>query len=525
MRPDMMHQSNSGGSPSSFEEDERAGKGAGDPRRASEVERWHMEADVVVIGFGAAGACAAIEAAGAGARVCLFEVASGHGGTSAMAGGDIYLGGGGGTDVQRANGFRDETEDFFRYMMMAGGPDADEARVRLYADGALDHFAWLKAQGVPYRDTYIPGKTTMPGTGDCLILSGSEYAWPFREEARPCPRGHLPDAIGETGGFVLLDAFAKRVHELGVETHFDSRAQALVVDDGGAVCGVELRIDGEVRYARAEGGVILCTGGFVLNEDMLRQYAPQYARLAADALSGGYDDGSGIRMGMSVGGAAIHMDELFTTCVIYPPESNVRGILVNERGQRFINEDAYPGRIAIYCTRQVGDRFYLLVDDELFTPPSELSRWEVAAVGETWDEVERELEMTPGTLTESVERHNAYAAKGEDPLFHKAQEWLKSLDKPPFAAIACHLGEAFYPYFTLGGLRVAPTGEVLTAGGHAISGLFAAGRTACGLPRWAEGYSSGMSLGDCTFFGRLAGARAAACSSVGSARPQEEPGR
>jgi succinate dehydrogenase/fumarate reductase flavoprotein subunit len=242
---------------------------------------------------------------------------------------------------------------------------------------------------------------------------------------------------------------------------------------------------------------------------MLRLYAPQVERLADDALSGGYDDGSGIRMGMSVGGAAIHMDELFTTLPIYPPESNVKGILVNEQGDRFINEDAYPGRIAIYCTRQVGNRIYLLVDDSIFTQPTELQRWEIAAVGETWEEVERELGMIDGTLSKTVELHNRYAAKGEDPLFHKHEKWLKPLDEPPFAALTCHLGEAFYPYFTLGGLRVRPTGEVLTTDGAVIPGLYAAGRTACGLPRWAEGYSSGMSLGDCTFFGRLAGRTAA----------------
>jgi len=88
------------------------------------VPRWDLEADVVIVGFGAAGASAAIEAAANGARVLVLEVASGSGGTSAMAGGDIYLGGNGGTPVQRANGFEDATDDFYRYMLAAGGPDA-----------------------------------------------------------------------------------------------------------------------------------------------------------------------------------------------------------------------------------------------------------------------------------------------------------------------------------------------------------------------------------------------------------------
>jgi succinate dehydrogenase/fumarate reductase flavoprotein subunit len=464
---------------------------------------------VVVVGFGSAGASAAIEAAEAGAQVTLIEVASGSGGTSAMAGGDIYLGGNGGTSAQRAAGFEDTTEDFFEYMKMAGGPDADEERVRIYAEGALDHHEWLKKQGVPYRDTYIPGKPVMPGTGDCLILSGSEYAWPFKERAKPCPRGHLPEAIGETGGFFLLEALTRRVKALGVDIHFDARGQALIVDDSGRVQGLVVRKGRETLYVRARGGVVLCAGGFALNEEMLRQYAPLRKRVGDDGLSGGYDDGSGIRMGMSVGGAAIHMDELFLTLPFYPPESHVKGMLVNESGARFINEDAYAGRVAHFIASQIGDHYYLLVDDAIFEQPSEYSKIEIAAVGETWEEVEAELGMPPGTLVSSVEIYNRYAEKGEDPLFHKDPAWLKPLVDPPFAALACHLKEAYYPFFTLGGLSVRPSGEVLRTDGEEVPGLYAAGRTACGLPRWGPGYSSGMSLGDCTFFGRRAGRSAA----------------
>ncbi|MEZ4331336.1 MAG: FAD-dependent oxidoreductase [Myxococcota bacterium] len=479
------------------------------PRPIADVARWDAECDVVVVGFGAAGASAAIEAADAGAQVILVEVASGSGGTSAMAGGDIYLGGNGGTEAQRANGFSDTTEDFFRYMMMAGGPDADEERVRLYAEGAQTHFGWLKDQGVPYRNTYIPGKPVMPGTGDCLILSGSEYAWPFKEQAKPCPRGHLPEAIGETGGFMLLDKLAQRVHALGVDVRFQTRARALVTDERGRVRGLVVFADGEEKTIRARNGVILCAGGFALNEEMLRQYVPLRKRLADDGLSGGYDDGSGIRLGMSVGGAAIHMDEIFLTLPFYPPESHVKGILVNDKGGRFINEDAYGGRVAHFIASQIGDRFFLLVDDAIFQQPSPYSKIEIAAVGSTWDEVERELDLPSGSLVSTVELYNRHAAKGEDPLFHKDAAWLKPLDEPPFAALACHLKQAYYPFFTLGGLRVRPTGEVLTIDGDAIPGLYAAGRTACGLPRWGKGYSSGMSLGDCTFFGRKAGRQAA----------------
>ncbi len=480
------------------------------PHPLAEVPGWDFDLDIIVVGFGAAGASAAIEAATIGARVGLFEVASGSGGTSALAGGYIYFGGGGGTPAQRDNGFVDTTEDFYRYMMMAGGPDADEARVRLYAEQALDHYRWLEGQGVSFRNTYVPGKQETPRTGDCLIWSGNEDAWPFNQEAKPCPRGHLPEAPGELGGKRLLDTLARRVQDLGIEIHFDARATALVADEAQRVHGVVVQIDGQPRFARAGKGVILCAGGFVLNDEMLQRYAPLAARLATDSLSAGHDDGSGICMGLSVGAAAIHMDELFTTLPIYPPESHVKGILVNERGQRFVNEDAYPGRVSVYCTRQTGDRIFLLVDDGIFEQPSELSRITVAAVEESWADLEQALGMLEGALVEAVETYNRHAAKGEDPLFHKTAKWLKPLDEPPFAALACHVGQAFYPFFTLGGLSTRPTGEVLTANDEVVVGLYAAGRNCCGLPRSAEGYSSGMSLADCTFFGRLAGRSAAA---------------
>jgi succinate dehydrogenase/fumarate reductase flavoprotein subunit len=214
---------------------------------------------------------------------------------------------------------------------------------------------------------------------------------------------------------------------------------------------------------------------------------------------------------MSVGGSAIHMDQGFCTLPFYPPESLVKGIFVNEQGQRFINEDCYHGRIGAHIIEQKGDRIFLLADSAIFARPDEqeLARIDIGATGETWDEVEAELGLPEGALTTTVSVYNRHAAKGEDPLFHKAAKWLKPLDEPPFAAFDCKIGQAFYSHFTLGGLDTLPTGEVLTDDRSPVPGLFAAGRTSCGLPRWGKGYSSGMSLADATFFGRQAGLRAA----------------
>ena len=108
------------------------------PRALESVGRWEREADVVIVGYGGAGACAAIEAAGLGVRVLVLEAASGGGGSTAISGGHLYLGGG--TRVQRAVGLEDTPEEMFRYLRAGGdGPDA--------AKGCAELAAFVQAPG------------------------------------------------------------------------------------------------------------------------------------------------------------------------------------------------------------------------------------------------------------------------------------------------------------------------------------------------------------------------------------------
>ena len=477
------------------------------PYPASQVKKWDFEADVVIIGFGAAGACAAIEAKEAGAKVMLFERGSGSGGASGLSGGEIYIGGNGGTEAQRDAGFEDQTEDFAAYLKMAGGPCADEAKCDLYAAQALDHFAWLKAQGIPYRGNYLPGKQIEPMDDSTLIWSGSEAAAPFCEHARPAPRGHVIQHMGWGGGRPLMDILEKRARELGVEVVTDARASALV-QDGDRIVGAVLNIDNKPHFVKTGKGVVLATGGFVMNEDMRRKYCPDTFRVS-DPI-GDQDDGSGINLGIGAGGDAIHMDQFFTTCPWTIPEPQANGVFVNVAGQRFINEDCYHGRVSRTMIDQPGGKVYLLLDSAHFSEPLELARTAIAGTGETWEEVEAELEMPEGTLSATMAFYNRHAKEGRDPLFGKRAPILTPLDQGPFVALELNFSSSYFSFFTLGGLRTSTDGEVLDRTGAPIDGLYAAGRCTSGLPAWGHGYSSGMSLADCTFFGRQAGRRAAA---------------
>ena len=484
------------------------------PLSVTAVPKWDETIDVLIIGYGAAGACAALEAARAGARVCILEAAAGCGGASALSSGEIYVGGGGGTSIQRAAGFDDSTEDMYRYLMMAGGPDADEAKVRLYVERSLEHFGWMVKQGIPFKNSYIPERILEPETDDCLVWSGSEDAWPFSAQAKPCPRGFMPQWPGGGTGRQMMDVLAARVTELAIEVRYDTRCVALVVDETGRVRGAVARHAGQDVLVEAKRGVILCAGGFIMNQELVRQHA--LLGLRANRPIGTIDDGSGILLGQSVGGHAIHMDEIFVTLPQYPPEQNIQGIFIDQRGQRFINEDCYHGRVTQYLLRRSGTRFWLLLDSATFVeqPFQAFFNIEIGATGNTWAEVERELELPEGALTSTVELYNRHAAEQRDPLFHKSAKWLRPLVQPPFVALDCRIDHAVFSSFTLGGLDTLPTGEVLDAARKPIAGLYAAGRTTCGVPRWGEGYSSGMSVGDATFFGRMAGQSSATASAV-----------
>ncbi len=478
------------------------------PKRLSTIEKWDIETDVAIVGYGGAGACAAIEAADADAKVTLFELASDGGGSTALSSGEVYYGGHGGTPIQKACGFEDSTENMFKYLMASIGPTADEAKVRNYCENSLAHYQWMVDKGAVYKHSFHDRRAIIPMTDDGLLYSGNEKTWPYSEQATPCPRGHALEIEGDNGGPLLWKIISEQVQKRGVDIRYDARVLTLIADDNNAVHGLVVRIDQQELNVKARGGVVLSAGGFCMNQPMLEKYAPKLARGNYPVGNPG-DTGTGILMGMGVGANAINMNEGFISMPFYPPAETTSGIFVNAQGQRFVSEDSYHSRVAHYVLQQPQGRVYLIqhADDD-YTPPPLLNA-DIAGTGETIEELEEELKLPIGMLKHTVKYYNQHAANGEDPLFHKAAEWLKPIE-PPFVGLDCSADRGvILPYFTLGGLETQPSGEVLNLNGDIIPGLYAAGRTAAGVPRTGEGYNSGTSVGDATFSGRLAGKAAA----------------
>jgi succinate dehydrogenase/fumarate reductase flavoprotein subunit len=470
-------------------------------RDASGLIHWDEEVDVLVVGLGVAGAAAALEASSSGADTLVLERAGAGGGTSAMSGGVVYLGGG--TGLQKSCGFEDSPEEMFKYLMASTGLTPDESKIRLYCEGSVAHYDWLCARGVPFKQTYYHGTSGEPPTDDGLVWSGAENAQPFRDLARPAPRGHVPQ-VEHQGGPLLMERLCAAVNESPARVAANHRCTALYQRSDGHVEGVAARCFGEERRIRARGGVILTTGGFVLNDDMLRKHAPLALRCGMRVAATG-DDGSGIRLGIGAGGATIHMDAVSISLPITQPWGLKRGILVNSQGQRFINEDTYYGRLGEAALLHNDGRAFLVVDDGIFEKPEYMEA--IAGVGETPKELEANLGLPAGSLQATLALYNQHAENASDPVFHKSADYLEKLDRPPFGAFDCTTDKALYAVFTLGGLHTDTEGRVLDPEGDPIAGLFAAGRSTSGLA--VGGYSSGLSLGDGSFFGRRAGRTAA----------------
>jgi 3-oxo-5alpha-steroid 4-dehydrogenase len=469
------------------------------PCDAADITAWDETVDVVVVGFGAAGSAAAFTAAEAGARVLVTERAGGPGGAAALAEGIVYLGGG--TPIQRACGFEDSTDDMYRYMMAACGPDPNETKIARYCEESLGHFDWLVARGVPFDPTFCADTSMAPTGTEGLVYSGGEDAHPFNEIARPAPRGHLAKTARSTG-WLLMQRLAQSASDAGASASLNTRVDRLVVDEG-RVVGVQAQRFGETVSLRARRGVVLTAGGFIFNDDMLRQHCPPLVRGTFKVGTEG-DDGRAIRMAQAIGASVRNMYAGEVSLPITPPRALIAGILVNGRGQRFINEDTYMGRVGQRALYEEDGQVFLVIDEASYEP-----NWmglTASWVCETPTQLESEIGLPPGSLEATIDLYNRHAASGADPVFRKGAQWVRPL-VPPLGAFDLRIGPAPYAPFTLGGLETSVDGAVRDLVGQPIPGLFAAGRTTAGV--CAFGYASGLSIGDSTLFGRFSGASAA----------------
>ena len=355
----------------------------------ADAPAWDREADVVVVGFGGAGAATALQAREEGADVLLID-RFGGGGTTIYSGGVIYAGA---TRFQREAGFEDSIDNFEAYLRMEVGDAVRPETLRRFCEGSAADVDWLIGHGVRYDSTAYVEKITFPPEGKYLYYSGNEKTPSFAAKARPVPRGLR--AVGPGfGGQHYIAALRKAVHREGCGSRSTRESPGWWPTRDGRVVGVEalvlperrheehqslyekgspyiphnigraLRIgdqlkameesDGERLLIRAKGGVVLSTGGFAYGPDLIGRHDPEFVRhyRVSHPLSTLGNDGTGTALGMSVGGATGWMDSLYIARNISPPEALLDGILVNREGERFVPEDAYTAVVGGAINRQ-----------------------------------------------------------------------------------------------------------------------------------------------------------------------------
>ena len=520
---------------------------------------WDIHTDVVVVGLGAAGGGAAIEARTRGAEVLVVDRFGGGGATTRSAGA-IYFGGG--TELQRAFGYEDSPENMFNYLALEVGDAVPAATLRAFCESSVEHFEWLRALGCPFPKSGEVVKAALPPHDATLYFSGNEKCPPYCDAAVPAPRGHRPLGHSLTGHLAAKALRAGTV-DAGATVKTYTRAERLVVDSDGAVIGVvvcelpRLAVpvveglqegvhnsaavsakvsDGMVdalraverrakrRYVHARGGVVLAAGGFVFDPEMMADHAPDYARCSLRLGTAG-DDGTGIRMGRAVGAAWGQMDRCTAPRFIDPPSVWLRGVLVSDRGQRLCNETLYGGKVGDYIVKRADGKATLIVDarmmatgrDQIHTAGhyiyqvvfGNLNAYVTAKSAPTLRGLAAKFGIEPDPLQATIADYNAGVRAGIDAL-GKSREHLDAIQDAPFWGIPLDNTSRLYPspVMTLGGLITQGASSAVTReDGSIIEGLYAAGRTAAGVA--SNGYASGLSVSDGLFSGRNAGRHAA----------------
>ena len=366
---------------------------------------WTSTVDVAVVGFGGAGAAAAIEARDAGAHVAVIDRFNG-GGSTAISGGIYYAGGG--TGIQEEAGVEDTPENMFNYLVQETGDAVCEETLRKFCDDSPANFDWLRELGVPFQASLCPFKTSYPSNDYYFYYSGNESFPPYSDKATPAPRGHRAHGKGVSGA-ALFDPMRESAVDRGVRVLTQHHALGLIMGEEGQVLGLQLsrmppgslsawfhrqlysllifsryasmympiimrllrgalehleNRHGQALSLRTRRGVIITTGGFFYNREMVKQYAPDH--MPGMPLGTIGDDGSGILIGQAVGGKTALMDNVSQWRFVNPPESFIRGLMVDSQGQRVCNEMLYGAQLGEQIYRKAGGQAWLIIDRRLF---------------------------------------------------------------------------------------------------------------------------------------------------------------
>lgn len=443
------------------------------------------DVDVVVVGAGAAGLSAAITAQEAGANVLLLEKGGVTGGSTVRSGGKILAAG---TPWQEKQGFTDNADMMYEYLMSF---DRDgimsEALVRTFCDNSAENLQWLEDRGVKVQDVEYIHSSLTPWRVHNTLGGGGQTSGHGGQITAP-----LTNLYEGKGGLIL----------------YNCRAEELVTDEAGAVVGVKATMtDGTPVTVNAKG-VILATGGYAKNEEMLDKYED----FLPNNLYGSVPNtcvGDGLTMAVAVGAKNFDAPGLQLVYVSYDCYCGINeesGLIVSEDGLRVVDEYTYQSHVAqALADADSTCAFYIAAKkDGMAVEPYPMIQW-----GVTMDKVPHatticELAGLIGVDAEALEatvtRYNELCAKGVDEDFGKPAQYMIPVEGDEYYAFRMTPGTSV----TFGGLEIDVNGRVLDTENQPIAGLYAAGEVAFTGLFDAEYPCCGMAIGSAVYYGRAA---------------------
>ena len=488
-----------------------------------------VDADVVVVGAGGAGMTAAITAAAEGKTVVILESQSMVGGNSVRATGGMNAGK---TVYQDENEFG-ESAGVEKTLKTAAEKYADNETITALAKTVSEQWAAYQANPTGYfdsvelmeLDTMIGGKGINDPELVETLCANSADAIDWLDEhgitlhnvssfgGASVKRIHRPvNAEGKTVsvGSYMIPLLQENCEKAGVKMMLDTTATEILTDANGAAVGVKATgASGETVTVNAKA-VVLATGGFGANLDMVVKYKPELKGFMTTNAPG--IQGQGIEMAQAIGAATVDMDQI----QIHPTvEANtaalitegLRGdgaILINEEGQRFIDEVGTRDVVSAAEIAQTGSYSWLVVDQAMADASSVIQGYikkGYTVTGATYEELGKAMGVDAAAFAETMEKWNGYVEAKNDPDFGRTS-FANPLNTAPYYAVKVTAGV----HHTMGGLKINANTEVLNEKGEVIPGLFAAGEVTGGVH--GANRLGGNAVADFTVFGRIAGAAA-----------------
>ena len=488
-----------------------------------------VDADVVVVGAGGAGMTAAITAAAEGKSVVILESQSMVGGNSVRATGGMNAGK---TVYQDENEFG-ESAGVEKTLKTAAEKYADNETITALAKTVSEQWAAYQADPTGYfdsvelmeLDTMIGGKGINDPELVETLCANSADAIDWLDEhgitlhnvssfgGASVKRIHRPvNAEGKTVsvGSYMIPLLEENCEKAGVKMMLDTTATEILTDANGAAVGVKATgASGETVTVNAKA-VVLATGGFGANLDMVVKYKPELKGFMTTNAPG--IQGQGIEMAQAIGAATVDMDQI----QIHPTvEANtaalitegLRGdgaILINEEGQRFIDEVGTRDVVSAAEIAQTGSYSWLVVDQAMADASSVIQGYikkGYTVTGSTYEELGKAMGVDAAAFAETMEKWNGYVEAKNDPDFGRTS-FANPLNTAPYYAVKVTAGV----HHTMGGLKINANTEVLNEKGEVIPGLFAAGEVTGGVH--GANRLGGNAVADFTVFGRIAGAAA-----------------